>query len=67
MRQKESFKLCLDIRSKKTFPWLLYFNTLVASNVQLNLIHSQLLEGFKCEFQIKNIERIGSCSTLPDL
>jgi hypothetical protein len=35
MRQEERFKFCLDIKSNRAFPLLLYFNTVVASNVQL--------------------------------
>jgi len=26
---------CLDTKSNRALPWLLYFNTIVASNVQL--------------------------------
>jgi hypothetical protein len=36
MRQEEGFKLCLDIKINRTLPWLLYSNTLVASDVQLS-------------------------------
>jgi hypothetical protein len=35
MRQEEGFKFCLDISLNRALPWLLYFNTVVASNVQL--------------------------------
>ncbi len=33
---KGGLQVLLDIKGNKTFPWLLYSNTLVASNVQLN-------------------------------
>jgi hypothetical protein len=33
---EEGFKFCLNTKRKKTFPWLLYSNTLVACNVQLS-------------------------------
>jgi hypothetical protein len=35
MHQEEGFKFCLDTRSKKALPWLVYSSTVVASDAQL--------------------------------
>ncbi len=46
MRQEEGFKFCLDTRINKTLPWLLYSNTLVASDVQLSWFMKFAMEFF---------------------
>jgi hypothetical protein len=46
MHQEEGFKFCLDTRSKKPLPWLIYSNTLVASNVQLSWYMKFAMEFF---------------------
>ncbi len=46
MHQEEGFKFCLDTKSNRALPWLLYFNTVVASNVQLGLSMRFAMECF---------------------
>jgi hypothetical protein len=46
MQQEEGFKFFLDTKSNKALPWLLYSNTLVASNVQLNWFMKFAMEFF---------------------
>jgi hypothetical protein len=46
MRQEEGLKFFLDTRSNKTLLWLLYSNTLVASNVQLSWFMKFVMEYF---------------------
>jgi hypothetical protein len=36
MCQEEGFKVFLNTRNNKALPWLVYYNTIVASNVQLS-------------------------------
>jgi hypothetical protein len=47
MPQEEGFKFCLDTRSNRAFPWLVYFNIVIASNVQLCWFMRFAIECFK--------------------
>jgi hypothetical protein len=44
--QEEGFKFCMDTRRNKTLPLLLYFNTLIAFNVQLSWFMKFAMEFF---------------------
>jgi len=41
-----AFKFCLDTRINKTLPWLLYFDTLAAYDVQLSWLMRFAMEFF---------------------
>jgi hypothetical protein len=46
MHQEEGFKFFLDTKNNKALPYLLYSNTLVASNVQLSRFMKFAMEFF---------------------
>jgi hypothetical protein len=46
MRQEEGFKFCLDTKNNRALPSLSYFNTVVASNVQLGWFMRFAMECF---------------------